>query len=74
MEEAEAAPEDGMLRLVEVEEAAEADLSLDLNRLLMFRPPLLLASPDPELGLILGQRSTFSRAEYIEDRADSQST
>ena len=74
MEEAEDAPEDGMLRLVEVEEAAEADLSLDLNRLLMFRPPLLLASPDPELGLILGQRSTFSRAEYIEDRADSQST
>ena len=66
MEEAEAAPEDGMLRLVEVEEAAEADLSLDLNRLLMFRPPLLLASPDPELGLILGQRSTFSRAEYID--------
>ena len=53
MEEAEAAPEDGMLRLVEVEEAAEADLSLDLSRLLMFRPPLLLASPDPELGLIL---------------------
>ena len=43
----------GMLRLVEADEALDDDLSLGLNKLLMFLPLFPPESLEPELGCIL---------------------
>ena len=65
-EDAETEFEVGMLRLVEADEALDDDLSLGLNKLLMFLPLFPPESLEPELGRILRELDRKLEPEGLE--------